>query len=238
MGAFVTSAENAFLNLLLRNEDWTGIGDSGGLRGSATAGSLWLSACTTWPGETADQTSGEAGYTGYVRAAITRGSSAWNSASSGSISPVNPIPFGKRTDAGAQVDICYVVLGTASSGVGTALLWGAIGDPVFAARPFSAASTASDTIRIPGHGLVATDRIAFFNYEPAPDLPGGLTEGTVYFVRSTGLTTDEFTIATTSGGAAVDITTLGTGYAIKIKPIPVTQNINPEILASAALRLS
>lgn len=238
MGSLVTSFENALLNLLFRNEDITGIGDSGGLRGSVTAGNWHLSACTSWPGEAPTQQSGEATYTGYARASVARSTAAWNAASNGTISPVNNITWGKRTDAGAQQDIMFLTLGDSSSGAGTARIWGACGDATFAARPFTAASTASDTVRICGHGLAADNRIAFFNYEAFADLPGGLTEGTVYFVRSSGLTTDEFTIATTSGGTAVDITTLGSGYAIKIVPIPVTQGIAPGLLSGAFVRLA
>lgn len=239
MGALVTSFEDALLNLLFRNQDITGVGDAGGLRGSVTAGSWYISACIAWPGEAPSQNTSEATYTGYVRAAVARSTGAWNAPSNGTISPVSSILWGKRTDNGAAQDIMFLVLGDSSSGAGTARIWGALGDAAFAARPFVCNSTASDTLYIPGHGLAAGDRIAFFNYEAFADLPAGLTEGTVYFVRTTGLTTDQFTVSTTgAGGTAVDITTLGGGYAIKIIPIPVTQGIEPALLSSAFVRLS
>jgi hypothetical protein len=242
MGALITLTENALLNLWFRNEDITGIGDAGGLRGSATAGSWYFSLCGVWPGETASQNTGEASYTGYnssPRTSVARSTAAWNAASNGTISPVNDILFGARTDTGAAVEMSFAIIGDSSSGAGTARMWLALADATFAARPFTAQSTGSDTLRIPGHGLAADNRIAFFNFEPFPDLPAGITEGVVYYVRSGGLTTDDLTVSTTLGGSAVDITTLGSGFAVKMKPLLVSEGINPGIAAGAALlRLS
>lgn len=67
---------------------------------------------------------------------------------------------------------------------------------------------ATDLIQSSAHGLAADDRVFFW---PAGDatLPAGLSAATLYFVRATGLTADLFSVATTSGGAAVDITALG-----------------------------
>lgn len=69
-------------------------------------------------------------------------------------------------------------------------------------------ATATDLIQSSAHGLAADDRVFFW---PAGDaaLPAGLSATTLYFVRATGLTADLFSVATTSGGAAVDITALG-----------------------------
>jgi hypothetical protein len=56
-----TSA-NSLLLLIFNNTDWANIGDAGGLRGSATAGSLYLSLHTASPGETGNQTTNEVSY--------------------------------------------------------------------------------------------------------------------------------------------------------------------------------
>lgn len=69
-------------------------------------------------------------------------------------------------------------------------------------------SIASDSIQSNGHGLTTDDRV-FFSAVNGESLPAGLSATTLYFVRSAALTTDVFTVATTSGGAAVDITGLG-----------------------------
>jgi len=63
----------------------------------------------------------------------------------------------------------------------------------------SIAST--DTVYSAAHGWSDTQKIVFFNGTP----PGGLTEGTTYFVRDAA--TDSFKVAATAGGAAIDLTT-------------------------------
>lgn len=60
-----------------------------------------------------------------------------------------------------------------------------------------------NTILVEGHGLANGDKIVFHN----DTVPGGLTEGTVYFVtNSTAADPDTFTVAATSGGATIDLT--------------------------------
>ncbi len=66
------------------------------------------------------------------------------------------------------------------------------------------------------HGLSAGQPIVFSNEGGA--LPTGLTAGTVYYVRSAGLTANEFTVSTTPGGAAVEVTAAGTGTTTASAP--------------------
>jgi hypothetical protein len=61
----------------------------------------------------------------------------------------------------------------------------------------------TDTFRSPAHGYANTQKIVFYN----GTMPGGLTEGTIYFVVSAA--TDTFQVSATSGGAAIDITSAG-----------------------------
>ena len=84
----------------------------------------------------------------------------------------------------------------------------------------TADATAND-VQSQTHGLANDDRVVFEVIEGLT-VPAGLTAGTLYFVISTGLTTDAFRVATTSGGAAVDIT--GNGSAIWRKVTPKTVN--------------
>jgi hypothetical protein len=58
----------------------------------------------------------------------------------------------------------------------------------------------TDTVYSASHGWSDTQKIVFFNGTP----PGGLTEGTTYFVRDSA--TDTFKVAATAGGAAIDLT--------------------------------
>jgi hypothetical protein len=66
-------------------------------------------------------------------------------------------------------------------------------------QEFSVDLTA-DTIKVPAHGFAADQKIAFCG----DTVPGGLTEGTVYFVRSPA--TDTFQVGATAGGAAINLT--------------------------------
>jgi hypothetical protein len=56
------------------------------------------------------------------------------------------------------------------------------------------------------HGYSDTQKVVFFQGTP----PGGLTEGTTYFVRDA--TTDTFKVAATSGGAAITLTSALASY--------------------------
>jgi hypothetical protein len=86
----------------------------------------------------------------------------------------------------------------------------------------AATVTTGDTFTSVGHGLTTDDRV-FFDTVAGDSLPAGLSSGTLYFVRATGLTADAFTIATTSGGAAVDVT--AAGECSWFKTVPQTFSI-------------
>jgi hypothetical protein len=55
----------------------------------------------------------------------------------------------------------------------------------------------------PAHGFSDAQTVVVYN----GTVPGGLTEGTVYYIRDAG--TDSFRLAATAGGAAIDITSTG-----------------------------
>jgi hypothetical protein len=66
-------------------------------------------------------------------------------------------------------------------------------------QEFSVDLTA-ETIKVPSHGYSADQKIVFIG----GTVPGGLTAGTVYFVRNP--TTDTFQVGATAGGAAINLT--------------------------------
>jgi hypothetical protein len=78
-----------------------------------------------------------------------------------------------------------------------------------------AAGVTSNTITSAAHGLVNTNRVILFNTF-AETIPAGITEGAAYFV--VGVTTDTFQISLTSGGAAVDLTTIGEVFFQQVVP--------------------
>ena len=75
--------------------------------------------------------------------------------------------------------------------------------------PTAGIATATDTITYTTHGLLAGDRVVYYNGGGASAT--GLTSGTTYYVIASGLTANAFKVSATSGGSAVNIT--GTGNA-------------------------
>jgi len=119
------SMTNAFetnlLNHLFKNNDIALIGDATGLRGSTTAGSLYISLHTSDPGEAGDQTTNEATYTSYARVAVTRG--AGFTVSGNNAENAAAVTFPACT--GGSNTITHWGIGTASSGAGSLLIKGA-----------------------------------------------------------------------------------------------------------------
>lgn len=121
------SATNAFETALLQhifqNADIALIGDATGLRGSTTAGSLFVSLHTADPGETGNQTTSETTYTGYARQGVVRSGSGW-AVSGNNASNAAPITFGPCTAGTAT--ITHFGIGTASTGTGSLLFKGVL----------------------------------------------------------------------------------------------------------------
>lgn len=85
-----------------------------------------------------------------------------------------------------------------------------------APTPFTAVA-GTDIITSDAHGFTATDEsVVFWDLGSGSVLPTGITEGTRYFVRD--ISGDTFKIAATAGGAAIDLTTDGGGYAQRFVP--------------------
>lgn len=118
------SFENALLLLIFNNTNIANIGDATGLRGSSSAGSLYVGLHTADPGEAGDQTTSEATYTGYARVAVARTSGGWT-VSTNSATNAATVAFGACT-AGSNT-ITHFSIGTASSSTGVLLFSGALG---------------------------------------------------------------------------------------------------------------
>lgn len=115
--------ENALLELLFKNTNAANIGDATGLRGSSTAGSLYISLHTADPGEAGDQTTNETSYTSYARVAVARSGSGWT-VTNNSVSPAATISFPACT--GGTATITHFGIGTASSSTGVLLYKGTV----------------------------------------------------------------------------------------------------------------
>lgn len=116
--------ENSILLLIFNNTNIANVGDATGLRGSSTAGSLYLSLHTADPGEAGDQTTSEISYTGYARVAVAR-SGAGFTVTADTVNPAANQDFGEMT-AGTGGTVTHFGIGTASSGAGVLLYKGAV----------------------------------------------------------------------------------------------------------------
>jgi hypothetical protein len=115
--------EQGLLELVFNNTDFTGLGDAGGLQGSAVAGSVYISLHTADPGEAGDQTTNEGTYTGYARVAVARTAGEW-SVTTGTASNVNAITYAQCT--GGSNTITHFGVGNDLTGSGKLLYSGAL----------------------------------------------------------------------------------------------------------------
>lgn len=143
----------------------------------------------------------------YARRAVT-----WGSAASGVRSN-----SGALTNFDIPASTVFAFGFWSAITTGTFYGWAPLNGSLKSVAVVEAADLAGNVLNAPSHGLAADDRVIFSPLFGG-SLPTGLSATTAYFVRATGLTTDEFTIATTSGGAAVDITGSGACFWQKIVP--------------------
>jgi hypothetical protein len=115
--------ENDLMLLIFNNTDAALIGDATGLRGSSTAGSLYVSLHTGDVGEGGSQTTSESAYTSYARVAVARSGAGWT-VSGNAVSNAALVQFPQCT--GGSESLTHFAVGTASSGAGKVLYKGAL----------------------------------------------------------------------------------------------------------------
>jgi hypothetical protein len=138
--------------------------------------------------------------------AYARKAATWAAAASGSKATSASMVF----DVGAGATVRWIGFWDAST-AGTFLLM----TPNNGGTPqqFVVPDITADILECVGHGFVNNDSVVVWAGSGDP-LPGGLTEGTVYFVINA--TTDDLQLSATSGGASVSITSVGAGQLQKI----------------------
>lgn len=88
--------ENELLLHIFNNANIANIGDATGIRGSTTAGSLYLALHTADPGETGTASTNEISYTGYARQAVARSAAGFTVAGA-SVTLTNNVDFPEMT---------------------------------------------------------------------------------------------------------------------------------------------
>ena len=174
---------------------------SGGLGNTVT----YLSLHTGVPDSTGSLEA-TGGSPAYARKAVT-----WAAAASGQRANSGTITFDVPAGTYYCVGMWY------ASTVGNFYGYAPINGTVKGFGEVDSTGVTNDTITSSGHGLTTNDAVIVYNVF-AESLPTGLTEGTIYYVISTGLTTDVFKVSTSQGGAAVNLTGQGELYFQKIIP--------------------
>lgn len=222
---FGTTFKNRLALHLFNNAALADVGDATGLPAAATAGFFYAALHTADPGVGGSQNTSEVAYTGYGRVPLAR-SATDLTVTGAEVVNAQLESFGERTDVGST-DALWVSIGTASSGAGVVVARMFLGTYADIAA-FTA--KADDTITVPGETYVVDQRVAFI---PAPgsSLPAGMTEGTVYFVKT--VAGEDITISATSGGAAINLTATGSGLICRVTPRTITQGANPQFPAGS-----
>lgn len=119
--------ENEILEHILNNADIANIGDATGLRGSATAGSLYIALHTAPPGEGGSQTTNECAYTSYTRVAVARSGALWT-VTLDTAENASQIAFPQAT--GGSETATDFTIGTSSTGAGKIILAASLTTPL------------------------------------------------------------------------------------------------------------
>lgn len=135
--------EASLLDLIFLNTNIANLGDATGVRGSVTAGSLFVSLHTADPGEAGTQATSEVSYTGYARVAVAR-SGAGFTRTGNSISPAANIDFGTCTAGTATAT--HFGIGVASAGATVLLYKGAISPTISISTGVTPRLTTASTI--------------------------------------------------------------------------------------------
>jgi hypothetical protein len=115
--------ENDLVLLVFQNANAANIGDATGLRGSSTAGNLFISLHTSDPGEAGNQSTNEIAYTSYARVQLAR--------TSGNFTvTANAVAFAANVDfpagTGGSGTATHFGIGVATSGSTKLLYKGAL----------------------------------------------------------------------------------------------------------------
>jgi hypothetical protein len=119
--------EQALLDHIFLNSAVANVGDGTGLRGSSTAGSLWVALYTAAPSDANEGT--ECDYTGYDRVEVARSAGGWTRTGS-SMSNTAAITFPQCTAGDTDIAQWFTINTGATPNDDDAILWGALSAPM------------------------------------------------------------------------------------------------------------
>lgn len=220
----------AIQKLIYQNIGAANIGDATGLLPAGTAGNFYLGLGSSWAGLAGNQTTGEASYSGYARVAVPRSTGGFAVSAGGIVTLVAAAQFA-TAGVGATGTLLFWTVGTASSGAGNLVRAGGLGGLAVPCTMTTADVVTSPDLIAQSTGLANGDRVAFWSM--GGTVPAGLTEGTAYYVVS--LSGNTFSVSTTLGGGAVDITAAGGCFVQRLTPVTLAENVRPELTPSTTI---
>lgn len=120
------ASENSLLLLIFNNTNFANVGDATGLRGSSTAGSLFIALHTADPGEAGDQTTSEATYTSYARVAVARSGAGFTVSGTAPTQVANAAATTFPACTGGSNTITHFSIGVATSGASVIIASGVL----------------------------------------------------------------------------------------------------------------
>lgn len=218
------TTENNVAKIIYNATAWANIADNAASSPNTT---FFIALHTADPGEAGTQSTNEASYTGYARVSINRASGAGGlTVTNNVVTNTSAVTFAQCTAGSAS--ITHVSLGMLTSGAGIIINKAPAG-PINTQYEFTALAS-NDTLTVPISTFAVDDRVSVYPLEGVQNsLPTGLTEGTVYFVKTAAGTA--ITLATTSGGATIDVTADGSGLLWKHSILAISAGITPNIAA-------
>lgn len=215
---------NDYLKLLFQATAIANIADNAA---SAPLTNLYLSLHTADPGAGGNQTTNEAAYTSYARVAVARTSGGWGV--TGSVTNLAALTSFPAATGGSESEWFFGIGTVASTGTGKLLYSGPIGTNQGA---FTGADS-GDVLTIPGvTGVAVNDPMSFYA-TPGGTLPGGITTGVIYYVKT--ISGTAITLSATLGGGTLAITSDGDGLAFKHTPIVVSSGVTPQLTTATTV---
>lgn len=153
----------------------------------------------------------------------SRFSNTWGTPGSGAVALAATLPSWDCSNGDEVVWVNFYDAPSAGNFVGTTPFNGETIQPC----SVEAGDLGGDTINCDAHGFAVDDRVVFW---PGSDeaIPTGLTVGIVYFVLA--VTTDTFTVALTSGGTVINVSTGPQGFFVqRCTPVSVVTNTSVEL---------
>jgi hypothetical protein len=222
---------NSQLLLIFNTTTWANVAIN------ATSGPFtnWYLSLHTADPIAGNQSTSELSYSGstpYARVAVARSSGGFT-VSSNTVVTAGNTTFPQNTSITSQTALFWGV-GSASSGNGIIEYSGPICASAVTPIPFTCTNASPAVFTSHAHGFSAGQAVLMWA-GVGGTLPTGFSASTIYYVISSGLTTDAFQLSATLGGSAINSSSSGDGVIVAASPLIIGQNVTPILSAGTVI---